>query len=202
MIEIIEKSINYDELGNSSSDRYTYKLVSANFMESESILSLKLETNFVMDYFSLERIKLNLMNVVPSLDDVKISFRYKDMVQTKKEIISTILKNLKDSPHERSPWINAIRADKFTIEEGILKINSCGINATENLNQKTANVLHNAMKKRFGMDLDVLFVHDREEYEKIKQRKLKQELEEIKQAEKYLQYNSRSDDSSKNKANK
>ncbi|MDD7513551.1 MAG: PolC-type DNA polymerase III [Clostridiales bacterium] len=201
MIEIIEKSINYDELGNSSSDRYTYKLVSANFMESESILSLKLETNFVMDYFSLERIKLNLMNVVPSLDDVKISFKYKDMVQTKKEIISTILKNLKDSPHERSPWINAIRADKFTIEEGTLKINSCGINATENLNQKTANVLHNAMKKRFGMDLDVLFVHDREEYEKIKQRKLKQELEEIKQAEKYLQYNSRSDDSSKSKAN-
>ena len=187
MIEIIEKSINYNDLGKDARDRYRYRLISADFMQSESTLSLMLETNFVMDYFVLERIKLNLMDVVPALDDVKISFKYKDMVQTKSEIISAILKNMKDSPHERSPWINAISTENFSIEDGILKIRSCGISATENLNQKTAAVIQNAIKRRFGYDLDVLFVHDKDEYERIKQRKIKQEKEEAKQSALYAQ---------------
>ena len=187
MIEIIEKSINYNDLGENAKDLYRYRLISANFVESKSTLSLMLETNFVMDYFALERIKYNLMDVVPALDDVKISFKYKDMVQTKSEIISTILKNMKDSPHERSPWINAISTENFRIEDGTLKIKSCGINATENLNQKTAALIHNAIKKKFGYDFDVLFVHDKEEYERIKHRKMIQEKEAAKQSALYAQ---------------
>lgn len=187
MIEIIEKSINYSDLGKDARDRYRYKLISADFMQANSTLSLMLETNFVMDYFVLERIKYKLMDVVPSLDDVKISFKYKDMVQTKSEIISAILRNMKDSPHERSPWINAISTDNFSIEEGTLKIKSCGISATENLNQKTASVIKSAINRRFGYDLDVIFVHDKEEYEKIKQRKIKQEKEEAEQSALYAQ---------------
>lgn len=187
MIEIIEKSMNYKDLGEDARDRYRYKLISADFMKENSTLSLKLETNFVMDYFVMERIKLNLMDVVPTLDDVKISIKYKDVIQTKREIITAILRNMKDSPHERSPWINAISTSNFTLEDETLKIKSCGISATEILNQKTASVIHNAIKNRFGYDLKVLFVHDEEEYEKIKERKLKQEKEEIKQAALYAQ---------------
>ena len=156
-------------------------------MQSKSTLSLMLETNFVMDYFVLESIKYKLMDVVPTLDDVKISFKYKDMVQTKNEIISAILRNMKDSPHERTPWINAISTDNFSIEEGTLKIKSCGISATENLNQKTAAVIKNAINRRFGYDLDVIFVHDKEEYERIKERKIKQEKMEAEQAVVYAQ---------------
>ena len=187
MIEIIEKSINYNDLGKDARDKYRYKLISADFMQSKSTLSLMLETNFVMDYFVLERIKYKLMDVVPTLDDVKISFKYKDMVQTKNEIISAILRNMKDSPHERTPWINAISTDNFSIEEGTLKIKSCGISATENLNQKTAAVIKNAINRRFGYDLDVIFVHDKEEYERIKERKIKQEKMETEQAAVYAQ---------------
>ena len=187
MIEIIEKSINYNDLSKDARDKYRYKLISADFIQSKSTLSLMLETNFVMDYFVMERIKYNLMDVVPTLDDVKISFKYKDMVQTKNEIISAILRNMKDSPHERTPWINAISTDNFSIEEGTLKIKSCGISATENLNQKTAAVIKNAINRRFGYDLDVIFVHDREEYERIKERKLKQEKMEAEQAAVYAQ---------------
>lgn len=187
MIEIIEKSINYNDLGKDARDRYRYKLISADFMQSNSTLSLMLETNFVMDYFVLERIKYKLMDVVPTLDDVKISFKYKDMVQTKDEIISAILRNMKDSPHDRSPWINAISTENFSIEEGTLKIKSCGISATENLNQKTASVIKSAINRRFGYDLDVIFVHDREEYERIKERKIKQEKEEAEQSAMYAQ---------------
>lgn len=187
MIEIIEKSINYSDLGKDARDRYRYKLISADFMQSNSTLSLMLETNFVMDYFVLERIKYKLMDVVPTLDDVKISFKYKDMVQTKSEIISAILRNMKDSPHDRSPWINAISTENFSIEGGTLKIKSCGISATKNLNQKTAAVIKNAINQRFGYDLDVIFVHDREEYERIKERKIKQEKEEAEQSAVYAQ---------------
>ena len=187
MIEIIEKSINYSDLGKDARDRYRYKLISADFIQSNSTLSLMLETNFVMDYFVLERIKYKLMDVVPTLDDVKISFKYKDMIQTKDEIISAILRNMKDSPHDRSPWINAISTENFSIEGGTLKIKSCGISATENLNQKTASVIKSAINRRFGYDLDVIFVHDREEYERIKERKIKQEKEEAEQSAVYAQ---------------
>lgn len=198
MIELIEKSINLENLDEDTRNKYKYKILKANFSPSEQVLSLLLQTNFVMDYYSLEKIKLHIKSAVPAISKVKISFSYVDIIQSQNEVITAVLKNLKRSPHERTPWINAMNVDGFKVEDNILKIKSCGIKATENLNKKTAAVIKSAICKRFGMDYDVLFIHDQEEYERVKERRLRQKKIELEQSIQYAQSLENSS-SSKNK---
>ncbi|XVG94826.1 PolC-type DNA polymerase III [Eubacteriales bacterium KG127] len=188
MIQLIEKSINLEQLPKEIRKQYKYRVISASLDKKSSALNLVLETNFVMDFFHVEKLKSYIISAVPGLSKVNISFEYAEkMCQDESEIIAAILKNIKNSPHDRSPWLNAMNIDDFSIEDDVLTISSCGINATKILNEKTATIVSNAISKKFNLNLKVIFSHDEEAYSKIKERKLIQEKEAQEQVVKYVE---------------
>lgn len=164
MIEIIEKSISWDRLGNRPKDDYKFKVESANFIKDKGELKVILKLNFVMPFLDGEKIKTLLMSSVAGLNNAIIDYKYEDIIQTDEEVVSIVVDNLVTSPGMKNPWIKAIKPDLFTIGDDRLIISVIGFKAADNLNKTMAKTLEKAFSSKFNLNYEISFENNEDLY--------------------------------------
>lgn len=166
MIELIEQSLTWDKLGNHPREDFKYTIKNPTFSKEDGSLKVSLHLNFVMPFLDGEKLKVLIMTVVPGLCKVNFDYIYENIIQSPEEIVGLVIENLLLSPSKRNPWLNSIKGDMFKLDEDAktLEIQALGINATENLNKTTAKTLCKALKTKFGLDYNILFVNNQQLY--------------------------------------
>lgn len=171
MIELLEKSISWDELGTGDKSKYKYDIKDAKVSTESKILTLTLRLNFVIPRISLDKLRgIILSKLSGSIEDVKFDFEFYDMVQDTHDIIRLFIPNMISIVNGRYVALTmSIRPEHFEIDDNKLYVNALGQTTTEQLNKHVAFLFKSLLNKYLGMNFDVIFRNDERQYEEAKE---------------------------------
>lgn len=180
MINLIEGIINWNKLGKYPRDRYKFSLGRAQMSQESATLSLDIELNFVMPFEDVEKIKAVIINQIPGLKDVKLIFKYKEMIQTSEEMIKLSIEHMIDEVNgEYARSTKTIFPEDSVLKDGMLTVYALGTVVVKDLNDRVAQLFERILKRDFGLDVKVVFENHKDEYQKLaSQKKTMEKLEE------------------------
>nr|WP_315024127.1 PolC-type DNA polymerase III [uncultured Aminipila sp.] len=180
MINLIEGIINWSKLGQHPRDSYKFSLGRAQMSQESATLSLDIELNFVMPFEDVEKIKAVVINQIQGLKDVKLLFKYKNLIQTTDEIIKLCIEHMIDEVNgEYARSTKTIFPEDSVIKDGVLTVYALGAVVVKDLNDSVSQLFERILKRDFDIEVKVVFENHKDEYQKLaKQKKTMQELEE------------------------
>ena len=167
MKDIIEKCIAWDELGGR--DRFSYEIKKAVISKETETLTVDIEADFVVPKSSYRKIVDTIRESVPELaGGVNVNISYKELVQSDEEVFTIYIDYIVDEIRVKYPGLTSTVRPSFELDADTLKVAALGERTVESLNKKIAEYVEGMIKRDLDKDVKVLFVNDRERYERVK----------------------------------
>ncbi len=168
MRSIIDNAINWDSISNGRIDKnkYHYELGKAVISKETGVLTLPITLNFVMPFSDCETIKSEILSQLPQASDVDLKFEYKDVVLDEISIIRHFIPHMihiLNGPY--TAFTKSINLSSFRFKENHLTLKAFGKTAEELLNANVKSEFERLFKSTFGLNIDVTFINDEEEYQ-------------------------------------
>ena len=145
----------------------TYEIMKAVVSGDTGILSLDIRLNFIVPMDQVRRIKKSMMEEIPGLSGVDISFIYDQISLERDQIIGLFIEHMVDLVNGKYSVITkTIFPKEFWVEEGTLFIYALGDTAVEKLNQEVAPKFSQLLAKHFSMEMPVKFLNHKVKYDK------------------------------------
>ena len=94
MRNLIDTSISWDKLGNHERQEYQYEITDAVIDSETGVLTITLRLNFVMPVIDMEKLSGILLNQFSDLSSVEFRYEFRDVIQTKEEIIPLFIPHM------------------------------------------------------------------------------------------------------------
>lgn len=165
MRALIEQTIDWDVLKGHDKSQYTYEITEAVIESETGVLTISLRLNFIMPCLSMEKLKGVILHQIESLKDVKFKYIYENVILSEEEIIPLFIPHMIEIINGKYAAITkSIESSKFVCEGETLQIFALGRLASEQLNEKVAHQFKALLFEHFGIQKDVQFVNDEENY--------------------------------------
>ncbi|MFV0516559.1 MAG: PolC-type DNA polymerase III [Aminipila sp.] len=183
MIDLIERTIDWGRVGKLPRDKYNFSLGRAQMFQESATLSLDIELNFVMPFENVERIKALVINQIKGINEVKLNFKYNDIVQSRDEVAVLCIEHMVNEVNgEYARSTKTIFPEDTVFEDGLMTVYALGKVVVEDLNSRVASLFERILKRDFNINAKVVFENHKEEYQKLAQQKRAFEEMEEKQA--------------------
>lgn len=151
------------------------------YIKTNKCLNINLKLNFIIPYGCLDNIRTAIINNFSYVEDVEMTYTYKDVILKDEDIIKIYLDYLFDhvEPVDRH-LVNAILKDKTEVNNNTLLIYAVGEMIVEEMNKRLHSPFVNAFKDKFGIDVIIKFIHCEDTYKQCINRDVKEEAAEIK----------------------
>ena len=164
MKELFERNIDWSMLGNRDREDYVLEISDVVLRKTTGVLAIELALNFVLPFHNEQKIKGLIINAVPDIEDVEITFNYakpEEMIQTPFEIINTNLpRMIRKANGDFSSITESIMEKDVRIEEGKVYIPALGNVVCRKLNESVAPLFQSYLKDEFDLDYKVIFEND------------------------------------------
>lgn len=165
MRALIEQTIDWDVLKGHDKSQYTYEITEAVIESETGVLTISLRLNFIMPCLSMEKLKGVILHQIESLKDVKFKYIYENVILSEEEIIPLFIPHMIEIINGKYAAITkSIESSKYVCEGDRLQIFALGRLASEQLNEKVAHQFKALLFEHFGIQKDVQFVNDEENY--------------------------------------
>jgi DNA polymerase III subunit alpha, Gram-positive type len=145
----------------------TYEIIKAVVSGDKSILSLDIRLNFIVPMDQVKQIKKNMLEEIPGLSDVEISFIYDNVSMEPSEIIGLFIEHMVEMVNGKYSVITkTIFPKEYWLEDDTLFIYALGDTAVQKLNQEVASKFSQLLLTHFAIDLKVKFLNHKEKYDK------------------------------------
>lgn len=201
MKEIIRDVLSKYRVGSLSQNDLKYDLRRACIKKEERVLSLDMTLNFVMPIDACHDIKERVgQKLGDMVSGVEINFSYDKILLTEEEIIGLFIPHMIEIINGGYGGITkAIQKDRFIWDGKILTVYAVGGFTVELLNKHVANQFKNLLRTVFGIDANVTFKNDEDNFQKSVQAFREVEDEDIKRSlEEYKKHLKVKMDSAKN----
>ncbi|MEY8369390.1 PolC-type DNA polymerase III [Anaerovoracaceae bacterium 42-11] len=165
MRALIEQTIDWDVLKGHDKSQYTYEITEAVIESETGVLTISLRLNFIMPCLSMEKLKGVILHQIESLKDVKFKYIYENVILSEEEIIPLFIPHMIEIINGKYAAITkSIESSKYVCAGDKLQIFALGRLASEQLNEKVAHQFKALLFEHFGIQKDVQFVNDEENY--------------------------------------
>ncbi len=165
MRALIEQTIDWDVLKGHDKNQYTYEITEAVIESETGVLTISLRLNFIMPCLSMEKLKGVILHQIESLKDVKFKYIYENVILSEEEIIPLFIPHMIEIINGKYAAITkSIESSKYVCQGDKLQIFALGRLASEQLNEKVAHQFKALLFEHFGIQKDVQFVNDEENY--------------------------------------
>ncbi len=145
----------------------TYEITKATMSGDKGILSLDIRLNFIVPMDQVKRIKKSMMEEIPGLTGVEISFFYDEISMERDRIIGLFIEHMIEMVNGKYSVITkTIFPKEFWVEEDSLYIYALGDTAVEKLNQEVALKFSQLLLHHFSIDVKVKFINHQVKYDK------------------------------------
>ncbi|MCQ2550600.1 MAG: PolC-type DNA polymerase III [Clostridia bacterium] len=179
MEQLINKHMHLTEIGDHPVSDYVYQVESSYIDKDTRVLYINLVLNFVMPYMDVKRIKLDILNMIPDLEDVVFTFRYENMILTEEEIAINYLPYLIAKYKEYSSLTKSIQLRQLTVYKGVIRVPVLGEVMANMLNERAALKYAHTFNETFNINFKFEFVNNETVFEKVT-KEIEEEHEEIK----------------------
>ncbi len=168
MKELIDKNINWEAIGAHPTSAYRYEITDASLSADSGVLNLTLRLNFVPPYLDMEKLKAIILHKIEHLQDVRFTYIYEDVVLGEEEIIRLFIPHMIGIINGKYAAITqSIQTDRFRYDGQRLSLYALGRLATEQLNEKVAQLFRALLQENFGIHAEVSFENDQEIYRQV-----------------------------------
>jgi DNA polymerase III subunit alpha, Gram-positive type len=144
----------------------TYEITKAVVSGDTSILSLDIRLNFIVPMDEVRRIKQSMMEEIPGLTGVDITFDYQEVAWDRDRILDLFIEHMIELVNGKYSVITkTIFTKEHRVEEDTLLIFALGDTAVEKLNQEVAPKFSQLLARHFSIQLKVKFLNHKERYE-------------------------------------
>lgn len=165
MRALIEQTIDWDVLKGHDKSQYTYEITEAVIESETGVLTISLRLNFIMPCLSMDKLRGVILHQIESLKDVKFKYIYENVILSEEEIIPLFIPHMIEIINGKYAAITkSIESSKYVCEGDKLQIFALGRLASEQLNEKVAHQFKALLFEHFGIQKDVQFVNDEENY--------------------------------------
>jgi DNA polymerase III subunit alpha, Gram-positive type len=145
----------------------TYEIIKAVVSGDTGILSMDIRLNFIVPMEQVRRIKKSMMEEIPGLSGVEISFFYYEVTLDRDDTIGLFIEHMVELVNGKYSVITkTIFPKEFWVEDGVLFIYALGDTAVEKLNQEVAPKFSQLLMHHFSIDLKVKFLNHKVKYDK------------------------------------
>ncbi len=185
MFGFIENTVDFEKIAKYPKDRLRCKPLATTLDKKNMSLCLKLELNFIIPYQESEKMKAVLLASSEGLKDVKIEYKYSDIIYSEEDIINFSLEHIiAEINGKYSSITRTIRKDSGRIEGDTVFFDALGERVTERLNSEVSALFARILKRDFGIEKNVVFQNDEEAARKLEEHNEKLLQEELRAAEK------------------
>ena len=176
----IESCINWEALGSYPREQYQYR-IERGYLESETLsFVMEWNTNFIMAWSDVERIKASIAEEFPDVGNIKFKFTYEDMFQSEQEIIHLAIDHMVAEVNgDFAHMTRTIQNDGVTYEDKVITIPVLGDSAAYQLNKKVAGLFERILARDFGLVTTCQFRNNVEQYEEVQKEKEQQDIQEL-----------------------
>ena len=180
MNQIIDQIISWDKIGNYERDQYKYTLGKAVVSKETQVLTIDMELNFIIPYSDLIKLKQEIQSKVAGIQDVRLSFRYNDLILTEQETISLYLSYIINKINgENATIIKTVLPDEFLCTDEELTLYALGNIAVLKLNENVSTIFEKMLLSDVGISKKVRFENHEEQYKKIRKQAKEEEKQEL-----------------------
>ncbi len=145
----------------------TYEIKKAVVSGDKGVLSLDIRLNFIVPMDQVKQIKKSMLEEIPGLSGVEISFIYDEIHMEQGEIIGLFIEHMIELVNGKySAITKTIFPKEFWLEDGTLYIYALGDTAVEKLNQEVASKFSQLLHHHFSIDVKVEFINHKVKYDK------------------------------------
>lgn len=172
---LIEESINYNNIGDYNRDILKINVCNPILNKNDLSLTIDIETNFIIPFNDILRIKAMIKNAAKGVSKVNINCKYIDLIQSEEDIIRLAIEYILDKAENCvTGMTRTIRTDDYIVKDGEVTFYALGEKAVESLNNEMATLFENELKKTFGVNKKINFKNDDVAYNNLIEQ-LKQE---------------------------
>jgi DNA polymerase-3 subunit alpha (Gram-positive type) len=145
----------------------TYEIKKAVVSGDKGVLSLDIRLNFIVPMDQVKQIKKSMLEEIPGLSGVEISFLYDEIHMEQGAIIGLFIEHMIELVNGKySAITKTIFPKEFWLEDGTLYIYALGDTAVEKLNQEVASKFSQLLHHHFSIDVKVEFLNHKIKYDK------------------------------------
>lgn len=145
----------------------TYEITKAVVSGDTGILSLEIRLNFIVPMDQVKQIKKSMLEEIPGLTGVEISFFYEEVSIDRDQIIGLFIEHMIEMVNGKYSVITkTIFPKEFWVEEDVLFIYALGDTAVEKLNHEVSLKFSQLLMQHFSIDLKVKFLNHKVKYDK------------------------------------
>ena len=168
MKSLITNAINWEKLGNHNVNEYEFSIQKSIFDKERNTLVINISLNFIMPYFSVAKIKREILNSIPELNDVDFVFHYDDIILSPTEIVKGYIPYMVQKIHKQFPALsNSIQQNNVELSDNVVTIYSLGKVATDKLNDEVSKIFSKLIEENFGIDVTFCFVNNEMDYKNV-----------------------------------
>lgn len=166
MIDIIERALGQQNIGNLKRDELKYKLERASIKKELGVLSIDITLNFVMPVSICETIKEEIIQKLDhKIKDVELNFEYRSVAMTVEDSIKFFIPHMIQIVNgDYSSITKTIQPDNIQWDGENLVIYALGDFAVSNLNDKVKKQFEILLKKYLNIDSHIIFKNNEELY--------------------------------------
>lgn len=184
MRQIIETTVNWEQLGVHPRDSYRFSVERAFVKKKDRSLSVEICLNFIIPLEDAEAIEAILRERFPELSGARLEFRYEDVILEEEEIIRLYIPYLIRAAREQAKHgSQTIFPDSYIWRDGILELNVLGDSAARELNRQAAPLFRQLLQQNFGISAEIHFSNETELYEEQLAKQAVKDREELKEAQ-------------------
>ncbi len=164
MRKILENSIDFSKLGYDKSE-LILETKKAVISEESRTLTLELELNFVLPYESVDRFKRTLVGSLNGIEDIKLNISYRDLKQSRDEIISYYIEHMIALVNGRYAHVTkTIFTDNWEFDGETMTVYALGKRSVDVLNKQVADKFSQLLKRDLDIDAKVVFENNTHHY--------------------------------------
>lgn len=140
---------------------------------------IELRLNFVIPYSDLERLKHVIRDEFPGVGAIEFLFSYEDMLLSEEEIIRHAIPHMiAEINGNYAHLTKTIFPEAFRFKDGVLTVQALGEAAVQQLNERTARLFEQILKRDFAITARVIFENNENTYEdKVREKEEENEQE-------------------------